>query len=241
MNKLNSNNISDVTIIKRLISMLPASIEHILGTDADDELSLNAFMLQCLGLSVELGEDVKKSLKEMLDKCNLDKVSRGLVNATVNSITESEINALIDATDSISKVEGIKIPEDKKPSKRNDDELNNEVIIKACSMLLVSIINYGKELAKIKVISEKTKEDSFIVKQSCQVNMMLILGLIDKLGMKPEDAIKIAVSSSLAITEDGEDKHEPTKSEIEDIIDEIKDYLPCTLSECTNAVYAMLD
>lgn len=241
MTKTNNSKVTDTALLKRLISMLPFAIERILYTGADDTESFNVSLTQCLGLSAIVGGDIGKVLKTALDGCNLDKNENILADALTKEINKHSLSTIITVTDSISDIEGIEIPEDKKPIKRNDDELTNKVIIDACSMMFMSIIDYIIGLARIKADSKEAKETSSIIKESCQVNLILILGLIDKLGMKPEDAITMAATKALVTTENGTDEQKLTKEEINIIIDEITDYLPCSLSECTNMVYDMID
>lgn len=241
MTKTNNSKVTDIALLKRLISMLPFAIERILYTGADDTESFNVSLTQCLGLSAVVGGDIGKVLKTALDGRNLDKNADILADALTKEINKHSLSTIITVTDSISDIEGIEIPEDKKPIKRNDDELTNKVIIDACSMMFMSIIDYIIGLARIKADSKEAKETSSIIEESCQVNLILILGLIDKLGMKPEDAITIAATKALVTTENGTDEQKLTKEEINIIIDEITDYLPCSLSECTNMVYDMLD
>lgn len=240
MTEKNNNKVSDIVILNRLISMLPFSVERILYYDKNNIDSLNVSMVQCLGLAAKLGADVKEIVDTVPKNCDFGKgVDANILATSIsNELNNQPLAAIITATDSISDIEGIKIPEDKKPSKRNDDELTNKVIIDACSMMFASLLNYTIGLAKLKTNS---KEASSIIEEACQVHITLILGLIDKLGIKPEDAIAMAATKALVATEDGTDEHKLTEEEINIINDEIADYLPYSLSECTNMVYDMLD
>lgn len=233
------NKVSDIVILKRLISMLPFSVERILYYDKNDIDSLNVSMVQCLGLAAKLGADVEEIVNTVPKNCDFGKgVDANILATSIsNELNNQPLAAIITATDSISDIEGIEIPEDKKPSKRNDDELTNKVIIDACSMMFASLLNYTIGLAKLKTNS---KEASHIIEEACQVHITLILGLIDKLGIKPEDALAMAATKALVATEDGTDEHKLTEEEINIINDEIADYLPCSLDECTNMVYDML-
>lgn len=239
MTEKNNSKVSDIVILNRLISMLPFSVERILYYDKNDIDSLNVSMVQCLGLAAKLGADVKEIVNTVPKNCDFGKGVAASILATSisNELNNQPLSAIITATDSISDIEGIKIPEDKKPNKRNDDELTNKVIIDACSMMFESLLNYTIGLAKLKTNS---KEAISIIEEACQVHITLILGLIDKLGIKPEDALAMAATKALVATEDGTDEHELTEEEINIINDEIADYLPYSLSECTNMVYDML-
>lgn len=238
----NNNKVSDTAILECLISMLPFSIESILYTNTDDDDSLSIFIYLCLGLSTRLGADAEKLLNQAFERFNLTK--KDIDNVVANVIDGVKKSSFKDTDDLLSNILStinIEIPEDKKPAKRNDDELNNETVIKACTTMITYISDYGIALEKLNKTGEDAKETVLRIKEDCQIVITFILGLIDKLGIKPEDAIVIAATKTLVATEDGKDEHKLTKEEINAIVDEIADYLPYSLDECTNMVYDMLD
>lgn len=240
---INTANVSDTAILECLISMLPFSIESILYTNTDDDDdSLSIFIYLCLGLATRLGADAEELLNQAFERFNLtkkdiDKVVANVIDGVKKSSFKDTDDLLANILDTIN----IEIPEDKKPVKRNDGELNNETIIKACTTMITYISDYGIALEKLNKTGEDAKETAIRIKEDCQIVITFILGLIDKLGIKPEDAIVIAATKALVATEDGKDEHKLTKEEINFIVDEITDYLPCSLDECTNMVYDMLD
>lgn len=239
---INTTNVSDTAILECLISMLPFSIESILYTNKDDDDSLSIFIYLCLGLATRLGADSEELLNRAFERFNLTKKDIDNVVANViDSVKKSSFKDTDDLLANILSTINIEIPEDKKPAKRNDDELNNETIIKACTTMITYISDYGIALEKLNKTGKDAKETILRIKEDCQIVITFILGLIDKLGIKPEDAIVIVATKTLVATEDGKDEHKLTKEEINFIVDEIIDYLPCSLDECTNMVYNMLD
>ena len=239
---INTANVSDTDILECLISMLPFSIESILYTNTDDDDSLSIFIYLCLGLATRLGADAEELLNRAFERFNLTKKDIDKVIANViDGVKKSSFKDTDDLLANILSTINIEIPEDKKPAKRNDDELNNETIIKACTTMITYISDYGIALEKLNKTGEDIKETALRIKEDCQIVITFILGLIDKLGIKPEDAIVMAATKALVATEDGKDEQKLTKEEINDIVDEIIDYLPCSLDECTNMVYDMLD
>ena len=240
---INTANVSDTTILECLISMLPFSIESILYTNTDDDDdSLSIFIYLCLGLATRLGADAEELLNRAFERFNLTKKDIDKVVANViDGVKKSSFKDTDDLLANILSTINIEIPEDKKPAKRNDDELSNETIIKACTTMITYISDYGIALEKLNKTGADAKETALRIKEDCQIVITFILGLIDKLGMKPEDAIVIVATKTLVATVDGKDEHKLTKEEINFIVDEIIDYLQCSLDECTNMVYDMLD
>lgn len=239
---INTANVSDTDILECLISMLPFSIESILYTNTDDDDSLSIFIYLCLGLATRLGADAEELLNRAFERFNLTKKDIDKVVANViDGVKKSSFKDTNDLLANILSTINIEIPEDKKPAKRNDDELNNETIIKACTTMITYISDYGIALDKLNKTDKDAKETAPRIKEDCQIIITFILGLIDKLGVKPEDAIVMAATKALVATEDGKDEQKLTKEEINAIVDEIIDYLPCSLDECTNMVYDMLD
>lgn len=241
---INTANVSDTAILECLISMLPFSIESILytNTDDDDDGSLSIFICLCLGLATRLGADAEELLNRAFERFNLTKKDIDKVVANViDCVKKSSFKDTDDLLANILSTINIEIPEDKKPTKRNDDELNNDTIIKACTTMITYISDYGIALEKLNKTGKDAKETALRIKEDCQIVMTFILGLIDKLGIKPEDALAMAATKALVATVDGKDGHKLTKEEINFIVDEIADYLPYSLSECTNMVYSMLD
>ena len=241
MTETNNNKVSDTTILECLISMLPFSIESILYTNTDDDDSLSIFIYLCLGLATRLGADAEELLNRAFERFNLTKKDIDKVVANViDGVKKSSFKDTDDLLANILSTINIEIPEDKKPAKRNDDELSNETIIKACTTMITYISDYGIALEKLNKTGADAKETALRIKEDCQIVITFILGLIDKLGIKPEDAIVMAATKALVATEDGKDEQKLTKEEINAIVDEITDYLPYSLSECTNMVYDML-
>lgn len=248
MTETNTNNVSDTAILECLISMLPFSIESILYTNTDDDDndnslsdSLSIFIYLCLGLATRLGADAEELLNRAFERFPLTKKDIDRVVAyVIDGVKESSFKDTDDLLTNILGIINIEIPEDKKLVKRNDAKLNNETIIEACTTMIAYISDYGIALEKLNKTGEDAEETALRIKEDCQIVTTLILGLIDKLGIKPEDAITIAATEALVTTEDGKDEHKLTKEEINIIIDEIADYLPCSLSDCTNMVYDML-
>lgn len=239
---INTANVSDTAILECLISMLPFSIESILYTNKDDDDSLSIFIYLCLGLANRLGADAEELLNRAFGRFNLTKKNiDNMVATVIDGVKKSSFKDTDDLLANILSTINIEIPEDKKPAKRNDDELNNETIIKACTTMITYISDYGIALEKLNKTGEDAKETALRIKEDCQIVITFILGLIDKLGIKPEDAIAMAATKALVATEDGKDEQKLTKEEINIINDEIADYLPYSLSECTNMVYDMLD
>lgn len=239
---INTGNVSDTAILECLISMLPFSIESILYTNKDDDDSLSIFIYLCLGLATRLGADAEELLNRAFGRFNLTKKDiDNMVATVIDGVKKSSFKDTDDLLANILSTINIEIPEDKKPAKRNDDELNNETIIKACTTMITYISDYGIALEKLNKTGEDAKETALRIKEDCQIVITFILGLIDKLGIKPEDAIAMAATKALVATEDGKDGHKLTKEEINIINDEIADYLPYSLNECTNMVYDMLD
>lgn len=240
---INTANVSDTAILECLISMLPFSIESILYTNTDDDDdSLSIFIYLCLGLATRLGADAEELLNRAFERFNLTKKDIDkMVAYAIDGVKKSSFKDTDDLLANILSIINIEIPENKKPAKRNDDELNNETIIKACTTMITYISDYGIALEKLNKTGEDAKETALRIKEDCQIVITFILGLIDKLGMKPEDAITMAATKALVATEDGTDEHKLTEEEITAIVDEIIDYLPCSLDECTNMVYDMLN
>lgn len=239
---INTAKVSDTTILECLISMLPFSIESVLYTNKDDDDSLSIFIYLCLGLATRLGADAEELLNRAFERFNLTKKDiDNMVATVIDGAKKSSFKDIDDLLANILSTINIEIPEDKKPAKRNDDELSNETIIKACTTMITYISDYGIALEKLNKTGADAKETALRIKEDCQIVITFILGLIDKLGMKPEDAIVIVATKTLVATVDGKDEHKLTKEEINFIVDEIIDYLPCRLDECTNMVYDMLD
>lgn len=235
-------NVSDTAILECLISMLPFSIENILYTNKDDDDSLSIFIYLCLGLATRLGADAEELLSRAFGRFNLtQKDIDNMIASVIDGVKKSSFKDTDDLLANILSTINIEIPEDKKPAKRNDNELNNETIIKACTTMITYISDYGIALEKLNKTGEDAKETALRIKEDCQVVITFILGLIDKLGMKPEDAIAMAATKALVATEDGIDEHKLTEEEIDIINDEIADYLSYSLDECTNMVYDMLN
>lgn len=241
MSNAKTKKITDKTILTYLISILPFSIQSALDNDMD-YTSMDMVMEMCLGLSAKLGGDTDKQLRDIFNEFNLNEITDvdALVADINKKIMESSYKDLIDVSDDIVGAINIKIPKNKVPSKRNDKNLTNSFISKACSLILTTIIDLGIALN----VGNKDDKDPEEVKSrvigDCKLNIVLVLGLVDKLGMKPEDAISIAATEALVITENDKDEHKLPKETIDDLITNLSAYLPSTLSGCAAAVDDMV-